>query len=1241
MKMTTVEVFKPGSLGALSLWLISVFLPLAAPAPTYNLFTTQVPGPAALWQDYPNGVLGTRFHSSVAGRITALRYYVQTGDNDETTLILWDYASQTQLASVTGTPSGTEGWFQLSLTTPIDITAGTEYVVTYNAGANGNYIGWSHFFDTPLVNGPLTAPVGAGIFGDSGFPNLGPFQNAGYFADVAFESAVGMAVEGNGVGIASGSAAPNFSDGTQFGGVKAGATQDRTFAIRNTGTANLVLSGSPLIVTGGAQASEFSITAQPTSPVAPGTSTTFTVRFAPLAGGFRNAGIIITNNAGGPYQFAVQGIGMATGYRVLGNQTATRVQAFPAGQISGSRFLAMRNMRLSQINVRVARLVVSSGDALLKCAIYADGAQPQLLAGTSELVNPTNGWYSLPLTTPVNVGAATNYWLVVWANADETRLYADSPGQTQWGSYPYDGNLPAQVDLTQGATNGTLAVYAEGLPTDDTGPEMEVQGNRTWIPTGSTNTSYANATELGGSTLGDGPRIQTYTILNVGQTTLSLNGTPTTATVTGPQASDFVITTQPGASVTAGGSTTLTITFTPSAVGVRNATIVIPHADGDAYQFVIRGEGLSPGSGVLGYDGVGIDSRFIDADTITGNRFMAPADLRITELHAKVVGYAGGFACAVYADDNGFAGKLLGTTAPVLNPTNGWNTFVLSSPLNLTGGQFYWLTLWGDTMNAALQADPGGTTYEGGYDYGALGGQWPEPIFLNPIGEARTCCFYAEGTPLTPAPGASMDLRGNAKLIVAGDASPSLLDGTDFGNVAVGSGNLTHTFTIQNTGSAPLLLTGTPPVAVTGPQANDFHVMSAPASSVAPGGSTTFTVRFAPGSRGLRAATLSITNNDIDPGKNPYQVAVQGAGFLTGRESLFPDSEVGGDVDNDGTYYELGTIFQASVPGTVTQIRVYSVAGESGDHTARLWDTAGQTVVGGPYIWNFGRVNGWIYLDIPPVSIDAGVQYTVVVSTSDIPNRDYANEPGVLLNGGDNGLNLSYPPNAGVFNDHQRGGLPVQTWNGSSYLRDIVFVPASSTTPFAAMGIQGNGTLIPDGSSSPAVSNLTDFGHAPVGGSVDQTFVITNSGAAPLNLTGSPKVHTLGPQAADFVVLSQPTTPVPAGGATNFTVRFAPTASGLRQAVVVVENDDKNPYYYSVAGTGDTAIALRITSITTDVANGNVTLQWDGPNQQFQVERAASLSGPFSPVGAPQTSKSYTDPGILRTNADAFYRIRY
>ena len=88
---------------------------------------------------------------------------------------------------------------------------------------------------------------------------------------------------------------------------------------------------------------------------------------------------------------------------------------------------------------------------------------------------------------------------------------------------------------------------------------------------------------------------------------------------------------------------------------------------------------------------------------------------------------------------------------------------------------------------------------------------------------------------------------------------------------------MSHTFTILNSGSAELNLTGSPIVSISGSHASDFSVTTQPTSPVAAsGGSTTFTIEFAPSAIGLRAATVSIANDDAD--ENPYTFAIQGTG---------------------------------------------------------------------------------------------------------------------------------------------------------------------------------------------------------------------------------------------------------------------------------------------------------------------------------------------------------------------------
>lgn len=132
-----------------------------------------------------------------------------------------------------------------------------------------------------------------------------------------------MQVTGNSVEIADGDATPSSGDHTDFGSVVVGNTQDRTFTINNTGTVNLTLDGSPKVAVGGTHAADFSVTSQPSSPVAASGNTTFTVRFTPSTTGVRSATLSIDNDDADedPYNFSIQGTGTVVEMDVEGNST--------------------------------------------------------------------------------------------------------------------------------------------------------------------------------------------------------------------------------------------------------------------------------------------------------------------------------------------------------------------------------------------------------------------------------------------------------------------------------------------------------------------------------------------------------------------------------------------------------------------------------------------------------------------------------------------------------------------------------------------------------------------------------------------------------------------------------------------------------------------------------------------------------------------------------------------------------
>ncbi|MFD0878218.1 choice-of-anchor D domain-containing protein, partial [Massilia pinisoli] len=143
------------------------------------------------------------------------------------------------------------------------------------------------------------------------------------------------------------------------------------------------------------------------------------------------------------------------------------------------------------------------------------------------------------------------------------------------------------------------------------------------------------------------------------------------------------------------------------------------------------------------------------------------------------------------------------------------------------------------------------------------------------IGQDGFLNLYTNDT----ATASEINVKGNNTPITSGDTSPVTNDDTDFGSQSVASGTIVKTFTIENTGTAVLNLTGTPKVSISGTNASDFTVSVQPASSVASNSTTTFEITFDPSAAGARTATVSIANDDAD--ENPYSFAIQGTGITT------------------------------------------------------------------------------------------------------------------------------------------------------------------------------------------------------------------------------------------------------------------------------------------------------------------------------------------------------------------------
>jgi hypothetical protein len=80
-----------------------------------------------------------------------------------------------------------------------------------------------------------------------------------------------------------------------------------------------------------------------------------------------------------------------------------------------------------------------------------------------------------------------------------------------------------------------------------------------------------------------------FTITNVGTATLNLTGSPSKVLVSGPDAAEFSVHSQPNASIAPSATSIFTLAFAPSKVGDKTATVTIANDSGKDLKFLVSG----------------------------------------------------------------------------------------------------------------------------------------------------------------------------------------------------------------------------------------------------------------------------------------------------------------------------------------------------------------------------------------------------------------------------------------------------------------------------------------------------------------------------------------------------------------------------------------------------------------------------------------------------------------------------
>ena len=907
-----------------------------------------------------------------------------------------------------------------------------------------------------------------------------------------------------------------------------------TFTISNTGAA-------PLNVSSITPSTGFTVTAlTPVSPVAAGTSATFTVTGTPAAVG-ANAGTItiVTNDPTTPsFKINISVTGTAPSLSVLNNTTPVATNNSPAISVGSS--------------------LINTAATPFTFTISNTGSAP--LTVTS--ISPTTGFTvtALAPVSPVPVGSTATFTVT---------------------------GTPAAT----GANTGTITIVTNDPTTPSfklnvsvtgTAPAIQIMNGTT--PVASNNTP---AISVGSALPGIAASPVTFTINNTGTSPLTISS------VTG--STGFVVSTiTPAGAIAVGGSATFTVTGTPATTGANTGTVTIASNDPTTPSFKLN-------------------------VSVTGNTVPALQVLNSTtavstnNTPAISVGSSNtGTAATAYTS---FSIKNTGTATLTLTSVTGSTGFVVSAittPGSVAAGVTATFTVTG---TPAITGTNTGTI----------------TIVTN---DPTTPSFVLNVSVTGTAPALQV-LNGTTS--IATNNTPAI----SVGSSVVGTAATAFTFTIKNAGTSPLTVTSLTGVA-------GFAVGTlTPASPIVAGASSTFTVTGTPAATGTNTGTITIGTNDPTTPSFKLNVSVNGTAAPTPTIQVLnntvqvaanntPAISVGSSVT--GT---AATSFTFTIKNTgAAALTISSVTGSTGFVTGTLTPaspivigaSSTFTVTGTPAVT--GTNTGTVTIvsndpTTPSFVINVSVTGTapalqVLNSTTTVATN---NSPAISVGSAVTGTAATAYTSFSIKNAGTSAltvtsvtgstgfvvtaiTTPTSVVAGASATFTVTGTPASLGTnsgtitittndpttpsfklnvsvtgtaaPVPALQVLNNGTAVTT-NNTPAIS----VGSSVVGTAAASytSFSIKNTGNAALNVTS-----VTG--SAGFVAGTlSPASPVVAGATATFTVTGTPASLGTNTGTITIStNDPTTPSFVvnvSITGTAAPAPAIQVLNNGTAVATNN------------------------------------------------------
>ncbi len=955
------------NIGAVATRSVNVTCPCSA-------FGAEVPAVPAM-DDNSAVELGLRFSPDTSGFITGVRFYKGTGNGGVHTGRLWT-STGTLLSQVTFANETATGWQTASFVSPVAVTAGTTYVVSYSAPQGRYAIKERAFYAMPLKAAPFTVAGGfgaepAGVYGGVGNFPAGTSGSSNYYVDAVFSTTDTSPLTVSGQSPLGGATSVPVSTSVKATFSKPVTAGSVSVTVRN-----------------------------PAGTTIPGAtsydSTTRTATFTPtavLAGAVLHS---VTVNAtdtggqsvssGGTWSFTTARPSGAAGVcpcSLFGDDTQPSIlEENDTDPVT----LGVRFTVDSPGTISAVRFYKGPNNTGAHTGTLWTGAGTQLATGTFTSES-TTGWQTLTFATPVNVSPGTEY----------VASYRASVGRYSTGASFGSGDRsrgPIRVGSTAGAYT-----YGAGFPSSSSPANylVDVTFNRA-APTVAITSQEPPAGAL------DVPRTSPIRVW-------FSSAIKPTATLTAK-----IGTTPVSGSLTLDTNATR-LTFTPSSQLPGDTTVTVELKGVESTE----GATLADRSWTFRTESAAATA----AQTIFGDSLPAAAsvdDSSPVELGTAFTPTRGGVIRALrFHKGTGNGGTHIGslwsatgTRLAQVTFTNetpgGWQRATLSTPYRVTAGTTYVVSYLAPQGHYSATAGyfsspvasgqltaPAGNN--GRYLYSATGGfptsSWAATGYFADVEfvpDAPTITVTAR----TPAAGATG---------VAPDARPTI---SFSGAIASGYSVTAAAGTTSLSGSVAL--------------STDAKKLTFTPSTPLPSGTdVTMTVNGVVSQEGATLATQSWT----------FRTAAS-AGIVT---TLFDSGTPTVASADDNSAVELGVSFTPSVNGQVTAIRFYKGAGNGGVHRGTLWSSTGTALATGTF--DNETASGWQTLDLDvPVIVTAGTTYVVSYFA---PQGHYSVTPGYFANEYMQGpLSVASAGN-GRYLYGAGGGFPTNTWNNSNYWVGVVF----------------------------------------------------------------------------------------------------------------------------------------------------------------------------------------------------------